>query len=236
MIKITFPDSNVREYPEGVTGYEIAKSLSSRLAKEIYSITVNTEVQDITRPINADASIKLNKWENEEGKDAFWHSSAHIMAEALEAIFPGVKLGIGPTIDNGFYYDIDTGAGGDNHAVSVTTMSSTYIVVGYSDSNDNDFNYYRVDYTGSGFSEGSQRQVDSNMNPAAEADMNDLCAYADNRVANIWFDDGSNYVSSIITDGDANTYAALNLDTSAGEDAIATVACAFTRNFSQLFL
>jgi len=109
MIKITFPDSNVREYPEGVTGLEIAKSLSQKLAKEVLSITVNNQVMDLTRSLSADAHIKLNIWDDEDGKDAFWHSSAHILAEALEALYPGVKLGIGPTIDNGFYYDIDLG-------------------------------------------------------------------------------------------------------------------------------
>lgn len=109
MVKITFPDNNVREYPEGVTGMEIAKSLSDRLAKEVLSITVNGQVLDLTRPITEDASIKLHKWDDEEGKHAFWHSSAHLMAEALEVLYPGVKLGIGPSIENGFYYDIDLG-------------------------------------------------------------------------------------------------------------------------------
>ncbi len=109
MIKITFPDNSVREFEDGVTGYEIAKSISSRLAKEVLSITVNGELWDVTRPINTDASIKLHKWEDEEGKHAFWHSSAHLMAEALQELYPGVKFGIGPAIENGFYYDIDLG-------------------------------------------------------------------------------------------------------------------------------
>jgi len=109
MIKITFPDNSVREFEDGVTGYEIAKSISNRLAKEVLSITVNGELWDITRPINTDASIKLHKWEDEEGKHAFWHSSAHLMAEALQELYPGVKFGIGPAIENGFYYDIDLG-------------------------------------------------------------------------------------------------------------------------------
>jgi threonyl-tRNA synthetase len=111
MINITFPDNSVREYPKGVSGLEIAKSLSNSLAKEVLSVTVNGEVYDLTRPIENDASIKLNKWEDEEGMHAFWHSSAHLMAEALEDLYPGVKLGIGPSIDNGFYYDIDLGDG-----------------------------------------------------------------------------------------------------------------------------
>ncbi len=111
MIKITFPDQNVREYPKGITGYEIAKSLSNNLAKEILSVTVNSDLQDITRPITSDASIKFHKWEDTEGKHAFWHSSAHLLAEALENLYPGVKFGIGPAIENGFYYDVDLGEG-----------------------------------------------------------------------------------------------------------------------------
>ncbi len=109
MIKITFPDQSVREFEAGVTGLEIAQSISPRLAKEVLSITVNETIIDLTRPITTDASIKLHKWEDEEGKHAFWHSSAHLMAEAIEALYPGTKFGIGPTIENGFYYDIDTG-------------------------------------------------------------------------------------------------------------------------------
>jgi threonyl-tRNA synthetase len=109
MIKITFPDQSVREYNEGVTGYEIASGLSNSLAKEVLSISVNGEVWDLTRPIKHDASIKLYKWDDEEGKHAFWHSSAHLMAEAIEALYPGVKFGIGPAIENGFYYDVDLG-------------------------------------------------------------------------------------------------------------------------------
>ena len=109
MIKITLPDNSVREYSNGVTGYEIAESISTRLAKEVLSITVNDEVWDLTRPIKEDASIRLHKWEDEEGKFAFWHSSAHLLAEALQALYPDTKFGIGPAIENGFYYDVDTG-------------------------------------------------------------------------------------------------------------------------------
>ena len=109
MIKITFPDQSVREFEAGVTGLEIAQSISPRLAKEVLSITVNDTLMDLTRPITTDASIKLHKWDDEEGKHAFWHSSAHLMAEAVEALYPGTKFGIGPTIENGFYYDFDTG-------------------------------------------------------------------------------------------------------------------------------
>lgn len=110
MVKIKFPDGNVREYPKGVTGLDIAKSISERLAKEVLSVTVNGEVWDLTRPITADSTLKLHKWDDEEGQQAFWHSSAHLMAEAIESLYPDVKLGIGPSIENGFYYDIDFGA------------------------------------------------------------------------------------------------------------------------------
>ncbi len=111
MVKITLPDGSVREYPEGVSGLEIAKSISPRLAKEVLSISVNGETWDLTRTITEDAAIKLYKWEDEEGKHAFWHSSAHLMAEALESLYPGMKFGIGPSIENGFYYDVDPGDG-----------------------------------------------------------------------------------------------------------------------------
>ena len=107
MIKITLPDNSVREYNEAISGYEIAKEISHGLAKEVLSITINDEVWDLQRLIKNDASIKLHKWGDEEGKHAFWHSSAHLMAEAIQAIYPGVKLGIGPSIENGFYYDVD---------------------------------------------------------------------------------------------------------------------------------
>ncbi len=106
-MKITFPDKKVKEYPEGVSGLDIAKSISNSLAKEVIAVGVNGETWDATRPITQDAEIKLYKWDDEEGKHAFWHSSAHLMAEVLEHFYPGVKLGIGPTIENGFYYDID---------------------------------------------------------------------------------------------------------------------------------
>jgi threonyl-tRNA synthetase len=111
MIKITFPDQSVREYPEGVTGLEIAASLSNQLAKEVLAASVNGQTWDLSRPIITDATFKLYKWDDDEGKHAFWHSSAHLMAEALEALRPGVKFGIGPAIENGFYYDVDPGEG-----------------------------------------------------------------------------------------------------------------------------
>ena len=107
MIKITLPDNSVREYESGVTGKSIAISISNRLAKEVLAITVDGEIWDINRPIEADASIKLHTWDDREGKETFWHSSAHLMAEAIETFYPGTKFGIGPTVDTGFYYDVD---------------------------------------------------------------------------------------------------------------------------------
>ncbi len=109
MINITFPDGNVRQYEQGTTGYDIANSISPRLAKEVLSISVNDQIWDLSRPIDTDATINLHKWEDSEGKYAFWHSSAHLLAEALQALYPGVKFGIGPAIENGFYYDVDLG-------------------------------------------------------------------------------------------------------------------------------
>lgn len=109
MIQITLPDNSTKQYEPGVTGLDIAKDISPRLAKEVLSVTVNDQLLDITRPINEDAEIKLHKWEDEEGKHAFWHSSAHLLAEAIEQLYPGVKFGIGPAIEQGFYYDIDLG-------------------------------------------------------------------------------------------------------------------------------
>ncbi len=109
MINITFPDGSVRSYENGVNGYEIAKSISPRLAADVLAVSVNSQVWDLLRPINEDASVKLHKWEDREARQVFWHSSSHIMAEALEAIYPGVKFGIGPAIETGFYYDVDLG-------------------------------------------------------------------------------------------------------------------------------
>lgn len=109
MIKITFPDGAVREYAPGVTGLDIARSISEGLARKVLAVKVNGQVWDATRPIDEDASIRLLTWEDDEGKATFWHSSAHLMAEALEAEYPGVRFGIGPAIERGFYYDIDLG-------------------------------------------------------------------------------------------------------------------------------
>ncbi len=118
MINITFPDGSVRAFEKGVTGYEIAKSISPRLAEEVLAVAVKPATDttvgkgvtyDLNRPIEEDSSIVLLKWDDDEGKRVFWHSSSHLMAEALEDIFPGVKFGIGPAIENGFYYDVDLG-------------------------------------------------------------------------------------------------------------------------------
>jgi threonyl-tRNA synthetase len=109
MIDITFPDGSVRQFEQGVTGFDIARSLSNSLAREVLSINVNDEIWDLNRPISKDATIKLNKFDDPDGKHAFWHSSAHLMAEAIESLYPGTKFGIGPAIENGFYYDVDPG-------------------------------------------------------------------------------------------------------------------------------
>jgi threonyl-tRNA synthetase len=110
MINITLPDHSVRNFPEGVTGLDIAKSISEGLARKVLAAKVDDEVWDATRPIMKDARVMLLTWEDAEGKAAMWHSSAHLMAEAIELLYPGVKFGIGPDIENGFYYDIDFGA------------------------------------------------------------------------------------------------------------------------------
>ncbi|MCC6459197.1 MAG: threonine--tRNA ligase [Saprospiraceae bacterium] len=109
MINITFPDGNVRQYAAGTSALDVAKSISEGLARVVLAASVNGEVRDLARPITEDATIMFHKWDDKEGKSTFWHSSAHLLAEALEALFPGVKLGIGPPIENGFYYDVDTG-------------------------------------------------------------------------------------------------------------------------------
>jgi threonyl-tRNA synthetase len=107
MIKITLPDNSVREFSEPVNGLELAQSISHRLAKEVLSVSVNGEIRDLNRKIAEDASVKLHTWDDREGKEAFWHSSAHLMAEAIEHFYPGTKFGIGPTVDTGFYYDVE---------------------------------------------------------------------------------------------------------------------------------
>jgi threonyl-tRNA synthetase len=119
-INITFPDGTVRSYPGGTTGLQIAEGISKGLARETLAAVVNGETWDIFRPIDRDASIRFVKWTDDEGKRTFWHSSAHLMAEAIEAIFPGTKFGIGPPIESGFYYDIDMG----DHSVSEADLEA----------------------------------------------------------------------------------------------------------------
>ena len=108
MIKITFPDGSIREYEKGITGLEIAKSISPALARDVLSIGVNGKTTELNRPIDEDATIALYKWEDEEGKHTFWHSSAHLLAEALQALYPGIQFGFGPAVENGFFYDVMT--------------------------------------------------------------------------------------------------------------------------------
>jgi threonyl-tRNA synthetase len=121
LLKITLPDGSVKEFPQGVTGMEIAKSISEGLMRNALSIEVNGEIWDLNRAITKDSSIKIFTWNDKGGKYAFWHSSAHLFAEALEALYPGTKFGIGPPIENGFYYDVDLGDTpfGDEELVAV---------------------------------------------------------------------------------------------------------------------
>ncbi|MCD8073016.1 MAG: threonine--tRNA ligase, partial [Alistipes sp.] len=107
-ITVTFPDGNRREYPAGVTSLEIARGISPRLGQEVLSATVNGQVADLQKPLTGDSTLRLHKWEDEEGRRTFWHTSSHLMAEALQELYPGIKFGIGPSIDNGFYYDVDS--------------------------------------------------------------------------------------------------------------------------------
>ncbi|HEY0612366.1 MAG TPA: TGS domain-containing protein, partial [Chitinophaga sp.] len=109
MINITFPDGAVRQYEPGISALDIAKSISEGLARKVLAAKVNGQVIDATRPITEDATLQLLTWTDTDGKATMWHSSAHLMAEALEALYPGVKFGIGPAIENGFYYDVDLG-------------------------------------------------------------------------------------------------------------------------------
>ena len=108
-MKITFPDKNVREYPDGTTAMDIAKSISEGLARNVLAAKINGQVSDLSRPINSDAALELLTWDSQDGKNTMWHSSAHLMAEALEFYFPGIKFWVGPPVENGFYYDVDLG-------------------------------------------------------------------------------------------------------------------------------
>ena len=109
MIKITLPDGAVREYASGTSAMDIAKSISEGLARKVLAAKVNGNVWDASRPITTDANLQLLTWNDVDGKTTFWHSSAHLMAEALESQFPGVKFGYGPPGEKGFYYDVDLG-------------------------------------------------------------------------------------------------------------------------------
>ena len=106
MIKITFPDGSVREYAEGVNALQVAESISPWLAADVLAATINGVQQDLTLPINQDSTLRLHKWDDAEAKHAFWHTSSHLMAEALQELYPGIQFGIGPAIENGFYYDV----------------------------------------------------------------------------------------------------------------------------------
>ncbi|HRQ86127.1 MAG TPA: TGS domain-containing protein, partial [Flavobacteriales bacterium] len=108
-IKVTLPDGTVREYEQGTTAMDVAKSISEGLARNVLSAKINGEVRDANRPLPGDCTLQLLTWNDAEGKATLWHSSAHLMAEAIEALYPGTKFGIGPPIENGFYYDIDLG-------------------------------------------------------------------------------------------------------------------------------
>ena len=108
MIKITLPDGSVREYPKGSSSYDVALSISEGLARNVLAAKVNGTVQDANLPIETDSTVQLLTWNDTDGKSTFWHSSAHLMAEALEALYPKVKFWVGPPLENGFYYDVDT--------------------------------------------------------------------------------------------------------------------------------
>jgi len=109
MINITFPDGAVRQYEQGSSAFDIAKQISEGLARKVLAADVNGSIWDVSRPIREDAKIKFLTWEDEGAKSTFWHSSAHLMAEAIESMFPGVKFWVGPPIEKGFYYDVDLG-------------------------------------------------------------------------------------------------------------------------------
>ena len=119
-IQITLPDGSIREYPAGTTGMEVAQSISEGLARNTLAVKVNGEVWDASRPINANATLQVLTWNDKEGRSTYWHSSAHLMAEALEAIMPGIKFGIGPPVENGFYYDVDPG----DKTISVSELAA----------------------------------------------------------------------------------------------------------------
>ena len=109
MLKVSFPDGAIKDYDKGITPFKIAKSISNSLSKKLLSASYNGKQVESSTKLNEDGKIEFHFWDDLKGKSAFWHSSAHLMAEALESLYPGVKLGIGPAVDNGFYYDVDFG-------------------------------------------------------------------------------------------------------------------------------
>ena len=111
MLNITLPDGSIRQLPDGATGYDVAAGISEGLARNALAINVNGDVRDLHRALPDSATVSILTWNDDAGKSTYWHSSAHLMAEALEALYPGVKLAIGPAIENGFYYDVDLGEG-----------------------------------------------------------------------------------------------------------------------------
>ena len=122
MINITLPDGTVKQFEKGSTAMDVAMSISEGLARNVLSASINGEVCDATLPINEDANLVLHTFRDKEGKSTFWHSTAHLMAEALEALYPGVKLGVGPSINNGFYYDVDFGDRTEKRKKSITEI------------------------------------------------------------------------------------------------------------------
>src|SRR5690606_31906973 len=136
MINITLPDGSVRQYEKNVTADEIARSISEGLARKVLLAEVNGEIWDSSRPIETDSTVKLLTWNDESGKSTFWHSTAHLMAEAVESLYPGVKFWVGPPVENGFYYDMDLGgrslndedlAAIENKMNELAKMNSAYI-------------------------------------------------------------------------------------------------------------
>ncbi|MFI3317349.1 MAG: TGS domain-containing protein, partial [Rikenellaceae bacterium] len=108
MIKVTFPDGSIREFEAGTTALQVAESISPRLAADCLAASLDGDVVDMMTPIKEDAAIKFFKWDDQEGKHAFWHTSSHLLAEALQELYPGIKFGIGPAVESGFYYDVDS--------------------------------------------------------------------------------------------------------------------------------
>ncbi len=126
-ITITFPDGSEKDFPKGTTGREVAEYISKGLAREALSITLDDEIMELSRPIERDGTITINTWDSEDGKYTFWHSSAHVLAEAIQELYPNAKFGIGPPIENGFYYDIDFG----DQTVGLTDGSSSARIAGF---------------------------------------------------------------------------------------------------------